>query len=313
MVRHLALASLASFALAAPLAARAQPVEVTFLYKLSSTTGVIPFHGLTVFHEPTGNETVVVGGGRVHIFNSTGMELYSFGDDPALGGIVAATPVDGGDFLLLSYVGDEAPSIIVANFRGEFKRRIEPKGIPAEVPQTFRATGIGWAKDRVYLVDQGGMRLVVLDMEGKFVAFHDLGKLCDVANQRADNGVKGFRVAPSGDFLFTVQPLFKAYVLKPSGELLAFGQRGSAPGKLNVITGIATDENGYYYVADILKSAVIVFDKDFRYVKEFGYRTNKPGALFAPVDLVAGGGKVWVSQFAKKGVSVFAVKPLGGP
>ncbi len=312
MPRAIALLVLAA-ALAAPGGVRAQPVDVSFLYKLSATTGVIPFHGMSVDYDPQTGEVIVVGGNRVHIFNPAGMETFSFGEDESLGSIVGAAPTFEGDYVLLSLVGDEAPGVIVANFRGEFKRRIEPKGIPAEVPQTFRATGIGWAKDRIYLVDQGGMRLVVLDMEGKFVAFHDLGKLCDVANQRADNGVKGFRVAPSGDFLFTVQPLFKAYVLKPSGELLAFGQRGSAPGKLNVITGIATDENGYYYVADILKSAVIVFDKEFRYVKEFGYRTNKPGALFAPVDLVAGGGKLWVSQFAKKGVSVFAVKPLGGP
>jgi DNA-binding beta-propeller fold protein YncE len=313
LARHLALATLASLALAAPLAARAQPVEVSFLYKLSSTTGVIPFHGLTVFHEPTGNETVVVGGGRVHIFNPTGMELYSFGDDPQLGGIVAATPVDGGDFLLLSYTGDEAPSIVLANFRGEFKARIDPKGLPDDVPRPFRPSAIGWAQGKIYLADLAGMRVVKLDMEGNFVALHDLGALCDVADKRTDNGVKGFRVAPNGDILFTVQPLFRAFILKANGDLQSFGVRGSAPGKFNIITGIARDDRGYTYVVDILKSAVIVFDKDFRFVKEFGYRGNRPGSLIAPVDIAAGDGKVFVSQFARKGVSVFAVKVLGAP
>jgi hypothetical protein len=313
MKRRLALASLAALALAAPLAAPAQPVEVSFLYKLSSTTGVIPFHGLSVFYEPAGKETVVVGGGRVHIFNPTGMEVYSFGEDPQLGGIVSAVPMDDGDFLLLSYVGEEAPSVVVANYRGEFKTRIDPKGLPSDVPQPYRPSSIAWSPGRIYLTDLAGMRVVVLDMEGRFVAFHDLGKLCDVADKRADNGIKGFRVAPDGDILFTVQPLFRAFVLKPDGRLLSFGVRGSAPGKFNIITGIARDERGYHYVADILKSAVLVFDKNFRFVKEFGYRGGRPGSLVAPVDIAAGDGKVFVSQFAKKGVSVFEVKVLDAP
>jgi DNA-binding beta-propeller fold protein YncE len=215
--------------------------------------------------------------------------------------------------VLLGAVGEEAATVTVANFRGEFKRRVVLRELPAEVPRPFRANAMGWAKGRIYLADLGGMRVVVTDMDGSVVAFHDLAKLCDVEKTRTDNGVKGFRVAPNGDILFTVQPLFRAYVLKPSGELLAFGQRGSAPGKFNVITGIASDERGYYYVADILKSAVLVFDKQFRWVKEFGYRTDKPGAIVAPVDVAAGGGKVYVSQFAKRGVSVFDVKVLDAP
>ena len=299
--------------LAAPQAVWAQPVDVSFLYKLSSTTGVIPFHGLAVAYDPSGKETIVVGSGRVHIFNPSGMEVYSFGDDPALGGIVAAAPTDSGDFVLLAQTGDASPQILVANFRGEFQGRIEPKGLPEAVPKPFRASTIAWAKGNIYLADLGGMRVLVVGMDGAFVAFHDLAVLCEVADKRVDYGVKGFRVATNGDILFTVQPLFRAFVLRTSGELIGFGQRGSAPGKFNVITGIASDEWGYYYVADILKSAILVFDKNFRWVKEFGYRGGKPGSIIAPVDLAAGGGKVFVSQFARKGVSVFEVKVLDVP
>jgi len=306
-----ALALLAVLAL--PGVARAQPVDVKFLYKFSSTTGIIPFHGMNVSYDPQGNETIVVGGSRVHIFNPSGMETFVFGDDPTLGSVTAAAVTDEGDFVLLGVGEGESSSIVLANFRGEAKRRIDPKGLSVEVPQPFRANAMGWAKGRIYLADLAGMRLLVIDMDGNFVAYHDLAKLCEVADKRADNGVKGFRVAPNGDVLFTVQPLFKAFILKPSGELVAFGQRGSAPGKFNVITGIATDERGYIYVADILKSAIIVFDPQLRYVKEFGYRSGKPGAIVSPVDVAAGGGKLYVSQFARQGVSVFEVKVLEAP
>lgn len=312
LIRQLAIAA-SMLALAVPAVARAQMVDVSFLYKLSSTTGVIPFHGLNVSYDPKGKETLVVGSGRVTIFNPTGMEIFSFGDDPELGSIVGAAPTDDGDFVLLSIGRGEAPGIVLANFRGEFKGLVEPKGLPAQVPQPFRANAIGWAQGHVYLADLAGMRVVVLGMDGAFVAFHDLAKLCDVADKRVDNGVKGLRVAENGDILFTVQPMFRAFVLSPDGVLRSFGVKGSAPGKFNIVSGIARDERGYYYVTDILKSAVLVFDKEFRWVKEFGYRSAKPGGIFAPVDVAAGDGKVFVSQFAKKGVSVFEVKVLDAP
>ena len=312
MNRKLAIA-LSVLALAAPAAARAQLVDVSFLYKLSSTTGVIPFHGFAVSYDPTGRETLVVGSGRVTIFNPTGMEIFSFGDDPELGSIVGVAPTDDGDFVLLSHGKEEGPSVVLANYRGEFKRLIEPKDLPPKVPRPFLANAIGWAQGRVYLADLGGMRVVVIGMDGAFVAFHDLAELCEVSDKRTDHGVRGFRVAPNGDILFTVQPLFRAFVLSQDGTLKSFGVRGSAPGKFNIVAGIARDERGYYYVTDLLKSAVLVFDKDFRWVKEFGYRGAKPGSIFAPVDIAAGDGKVYISQFAKKGVSVFEVKVLDAP
>ena len=298
--------------LAAPAMAHAQPIDASFLYKLSTTTGVIPSNGLYVNFDPQTKETLLFGDGRVRVFNRTGMEVFSFGDDPETGGIVAAAATEDGDFLLLSYFED-GPALVRANFRGELKQRFGITGLPPEIPQPFRPNGMGYARERIYVVDLGQMRLVVLDAEGKFVAYHDLAKLCEVQEKRADNGVKGYRVAPNGDFLFTVQPLFKAFVLSTDGTFQSFGTKGSAPGKFNIVSGIAVDEKGYYYVTDILKSAVLVFDKSFRWLKEFGYRGMKPGSLFAPVDVATGDGKVFVSQYARKGVSVFEVKVLEAP
>jgi DNA-binding beta-propeller fold protein YncE len=294
-------------ALSAPAVARAQLADANFLYKLSTMTGTIRSNGVSVSFDPGTKETILFGDGRVRIFNPSGMEIFSFGDDPDLGAIVAAASTEEGDFILLSYF-ETQPALIRANFRGEPKKKIDITGLPEEIPQPFRPNGMGYGKQRVYLIDLAAMRLVVVDPGGKFLAFHDLAKICEVEDKRVDNGVKGFRVAPNGDFLFTVQPLFKAYVLAPDGTFRAFGTKGSAPGKFNIVTGIAVDERGNYYVADILKSAVLIFDKNFRWLKEFGYRGNKPSNIIAPVDLAVGDGKLYVSQFARKGVSVFEIK-----
>ena len=270
--RRLAIA-LAALLLAAPGVARAQLVEVSFLYKLSSTTGVIPFHGLNVSYDPlrrrrrwwsaaAGSPSSIPPGWRSSPSGKTPTSAASSAPHPRATGTSCCSPT----------TRPAVPAVVVANFRGEFKRRIEPRGLPAELPMPFLANAIGWAQGNVYLADLGGMRVVVLGMDGSFVAYHDLAKLCDVEKNRTDNGLKGFRVASNGDILFTVQPLFRAFVLQTDGVLQGFGVRGSAPGKFNIVSGIARDERGYYYVSDILKSAVLVFDKNFRWVKEFGYR-----------------------------------------
>jgi hypothetical protein len=95
--------------------------------------------------------------------------------------------------------------------------------------------------------------------------------------------------------------------MSPAGEIRGFGQKGSAPGKFNIVGGITRDDAGNFYVADLLKSAILVFDPELRFVKEFGYRGSAPGSLAAPEEIVAAGEKLFVSNRGRKGVSVFRV------
>jgi hypothetical protein len=61
-------------------------------------------------------------------------------------------------------------------------------------------------------------------------------------------------------------------------------------------------------VADRLKSAVLIFDKNFKFVREFGYRGSKPDNLAGPRDLgLDAEGRLYVSQLASRGVSVFKI------
>ena len=65
---------------------------------------------------------------------------------------------------------------------------------------------------------------------------------------------------------------------------------------------------GYIYVADRLRSVVLVFDPSFRFQTEFGYRGDRPSSLIVPDDLaIDGKGNVYVGQAANRGVSVFRV------
>jgi hypothetical protein len=72
------------------------------------------------------------------------------------------------------------------------------------------------------------------------------------------------------------------------------------------VKGIARDDMGNYLVVERLRAVVMVFDKEFRFLKEFGYRGSKPENLIWPSDVAVGNsGKYFVTQVMNRGVSVF--------
>jgi hypothetical protein len=73
-----------------------------------------------------------------------------------------------------------------------------------------------------------------------------------------------------------------------------------------VVAGIVKDSRGDYLVVDKLKCAVMVFDKDFNFLTQFGYRGSRPGNLIAPDDIaIDNNDRIYVTQAARRGVSVF--------
>jgi hypothetical protein len=250
----------------------------------------------------------------VRIFNENGMEIYNFGEDSDLGNInIIHLAVDqDGNILLLSYKWEpKGPtySIIRCNFRGEVISRFEPHNLPSDF-STFRPNRIIYREDRLYLVDKNQMKVVVTDVNGSYLDGYDLAALLGFSERkRAETGIAGFTVDRDGNILFTIPVQFQAYRLSPDRKISSFGQRGSAPGKFNIVGGIASDDKGYLYLTDTLKCVVMVFDKDFKFLKEFGYRGFGPANLIAPMELtVDNRGRIYVSQSARRGVSVFQVK-----
>jgi hypothetical protein len=282
--------------------------DVTYLYNLSTNFGPVPASNVQLSYDREHKELYITGDGPVRVFNDNGMETYAFGEDPEVGYVLSVASLEGGDLVALTTNagGSNRIGLVRCTFRGEFRALIEPRGVPAEfagmIPTVLRYQG-----GKIYLADLGGMRVLVLDAEGNYVAGYDVAALMKETAHRNDLGLRGFNVDREGNVLFTIQPAFSAYTMAPNGEIRGFGQKGSAPGKFNIVGGIARDDAGNYYVTDILKSAVLVFDKDLQWRKEFGYRGGRPSSLAAPEDLVAVGDRVFVSSRAQRGVSVFRV------
>lgn len=298
---------------AAPSVCPAGSVKASYLYKLSNFSGPVPYQCATVFLDRKTDDIFVIDSEHaVTVFNGTGMEIYRFGDGGALGVITDGAVDDDGNILLLSkrVVGPNAAnhSILRCNFRGDLLARIDLENLPTGF-SGFGPDRLVFKDGRLYLAEMGAMKVAVIDDSGRFIRGYDLIELFDEdERKKLDTGMFGFCVDNQGNLLFTVPGFFKAFRLSPDGKLARFGSSGSGPGKFGIISGIAADDRGLYYVSDRLRSVVIVFDSDLRFQAEFGYFGYRDSNLIAPAGVeVSGDGEVYVAQAGRRGVSVFRI------
>ena len=315
-MKHLPIKNLSSLATAAVvlllLSSTNAPaaINASYLYTFSDFTGRIPYTWPGLSSDQTRGEIYVINQGTVSIFNSVGMEIYRFGNDQALGNIIDVATEQDGNILVLSSRWDprgNVLSVLRCNYRGELKDTVELKGLPQEFSK-FRPNRLVYRNGKIYLADFMDRKIVVTDSSGTFVDGYDVGALL-VKEDKPDskNEMVGFNVDRDGSMLFTVPTLFAAFRMSLDHKVDSFGTPGSLDGKFNVVGGIASDDKGFIYVADILKSVVMVYDKDFKFQMQFGHRGTDRGSLTAPQQLEVMNDKIFVNQAKNQGVSVFRI------
>jgi DNA-binding beta-propeller fold protein YncE len=284
-------------------------VETSFLYRLSNFSGPIPYNWANVAVDEERNEIYVLDHQErdITLFNDSGMEFYRFGDGGSLGTAVDAAIDKDGNILVLSTARS---NVLVAkyNFRGDPIGQLALKNVPPDF-SSFLPDRMIYRQELLYLLDSRGLRVAVTDANGLFQNGYDLGSLAGIKeNERDGTDIGGFSIDSEGNMLFTIPVKFAAFVFFPDGEIIKFGKPGGAPGKFNNIGGIVADDRGYYYVADKLKSAILVFDKDLKFQLEFGYRGFRPENLNSPKELALDSeGRLYVSQLGNRGISVFQI------
>jgi hypothetical protein len=278
-----------------------------FLYDLSDFTGKILYSSSRIRVDSPSGEIYVLYENTLKVFNRVGMEIFHFGEDLDVGQIVDLAVDRNGDVLLLT-VKDSKQVLVQCNYRGEPISVIELKNLPPEF-SGFVANRLVSHEGSLYLASLLGMKVVVADPEGNFKKGYDLIPLLELKeSDRLNMEVLGFNVDRNGNILFTIPVLFKAFILSNDGRISWFGKEGGAPGRFNIVSGIARDNKGNFLVVDRLKCAVLVFDKDFNFVTQFGSRGLRPGNLIAPDDIaIDNDDKVYVTQGNKRGVSVFKI------
>ncbi|MBE0568708.1 MAG: hypothetical protein IH577_03405 [Deltaproteobacteria bacterium] len=307
---------LAAFLFLAPFPAQGSAeVKSTFLYSLAAFHGKIPYGDVRIRVDRIRDEVYVVDRGVIRVFNESGMEFFWFGDNPEFGSIFDLAVDENGDLFLLS-LDQSLPDtpkyfLIQCNYRGDVKEKRTVTDLPPEFDR-FVPTYLFYRDGEFIFLSNSQMRVVVTDRNGVFRRGYDLAKIVEVPEKdRPTTEIFGFNLDPEGNMLFTVPVLFRAFVVSPDGKVAgSFGKAGSAPGMFGVVSGIAKDDQGNYLVVERLRSVVMIFDKEFRFLMEFGYRGGKPGNLIRPNEVAVGNaGKLYVTQLRNRGVSVFTVTP----
>jgi hypothetical protein len=281
------------------------PVRGAFLYNLSNFTGAIRSDMSRVVVDKERSEIYTLYQNNLRIFNQYGMEIYRFGEDLDLGHIVDVAVDKNGGILLLAYKKSGC-EIIQCNYRGEPKSTITLKNLPAEF-SNFSPSRMVSQDGNLYFASPIELKIVVADDQGNFKKGYDLFPLLELEEKdRGSVEIFGFSLDKEGNILVTIPVLFRACILSPDGKLTSFGKPGSTSGRFNIVAGIVRDSKGNYLVVDKLKCAVMVFDNNFKFVTQFGYRGYKPGNLIIPDDIaIDSGDTIYVTQAASRGISVF--------
>jgi DNA-binding beta-propeller fold protein YncE len=281
-------------------------VSASYLYTLSNFTGILPVSWVAISVDEPRDEVYVIPGQAVKIFNNTGMEVYSFNEAGDIAGVVDVAVDDEGSIILLSNAQRE---IIRCNYRGEPIAKMELKNLPPAFAG-FSPNRVFFRKGSFYFASLGSLQVIVTDRAGLVKDSYDIASLIDLDEKdRKDADIVGFSVDQEGNILFTMPIIAKAGVLSPDKHVRFFGQPGSTAGKFGVVGGIAADASGkFILVSDTLRCVVMVFDMNFKFQTEFGFRGLEPDNLIGPMQLaVDNKNRLYVAQLRNRGVSVYQI------
>lgn len=294
-----------------PLSAGSAILGESYAYNLANFNGLVLTQWANVYVDKDREEAYVVSSETrdIRIFDKNGMEVYVFGDDGHFG-YVADLTVDGdGNIIVISKKRALISDVIRCNYRGQPIAKIKLKNLPDGF-SGFNPDRIVYGIGKLYFAEVSRLKIVVTDMNGVFERGFDIAPMIKVADSKRDeNEMTGFNVDKDGNILFTISVTFQAYKLFPDGTLDSFGKSGGGPGAFGVAAGITSDRDGNIYVADKLRCVVLVFDGNFTFLREFGYRGNQPKNLVVPNDIdIDKNGKLYISQGGSRGISVYKMQ-----
>jgi hypothetical protein len=307
---YCALLVVLTLALGGARATSASAVRAHWLHNLSDFSGPLPYPTVRLHVDQAHDETYVIDQGTIRIFNRSGMAVHEFAFD-ALAASVRDLAVDeAGNILLLTWdfsrPGQPVWSIERCDYRGDRIAALAVTELPAPWSE-LRPERLLYRDRRVTLLGRSQMLAVRLDPGGSFEQGYDLRQLAEASVKEHPNAeIFGFDLSPSGEMLFTIPEMFRAFIVAPDGSVRDFGKAGSGAGKFGIVSGITADDHGHYLVSDRLRRVVMVFDHDLAFRGEFGGRSL--AVPFRPVRAAAGpDGQVYVTQSGRHGVAVFSL------
>ena len=283
-------------------------VKSTFLYSLANFHGKVPYSDVRVRVDRARDEVYVVERGIIRVFNKTGMEFYLFGDNPELESIYDLAVDEKGGFpaVIVQLYPPRRPEIFPHPLQlpGRCEGETDSDGAGLSIFSRFFPNYMFYRDGKFLFLGSSSMQVVVTDRNGVFQNGYNLADILEIPEKdRPDTEIFGFSLDAEGNMLFTVPVLFKAYVVTPEENW-----RGLREGRLRTRAVRNRQRHRQGRPGELPRggapsqAVVMVFDKDFRFVQEFGYRGDKPANLIRPNELAIGNaGKIYVTQFEEPG------------
>jgi hypothetical protein len=215
-----------------------------------------------------------------------------------------------GNILMLVFAaGAGGPSTEWSLLRADFRGRPMNKLVldrPGEI-EGFLPNRLLIRSGKIWLLGQGQMRAACFLPTGRLERVLDLAELAGLPPEERGNAeVSGLDVGANGTVVFAVPVQFQVHAIDPGGAVRSFGRSGSAAGNFGVLGDVALDEEGNVFLSDRQRGVVMVFDGEFRFLRETDRAGNRewlarPGAL-----ALDPAGRLYVSQVRDRGVAVFS-------
>lgn len=243
----------------------------------------------------TSRGIALLGDGTLYSLDNDGRLVAYSADGVYLGSIPLPLPENFGRYFSLTSFGPGAGRLAVAveggpvcllDGEGAVERRIG-----ADLDPPLRARAVAAQGDLIYVLDDGLQAVRILDLEGR-----ETGR---VGAGRIRRGT-GLAVGADGRIAVTDPLTYRVLSFEPDGRpAVEFGTPGGADGKFSIITGIAVDSAGRFWVIDLTKRAIQVFDSTGAFLKIV--------PVPAPCAIAVAEGRLYVASASLPGIVVFEV------
>ncbi|MBI3754074.1 MAG: hypothetical protein HY266_08560 [Deltaproteobacteria bacterium] len=240
--------------------------DIRYIKGIDGKASGLPFQGIAaIFLDSRRDELYIADDGnrRIVVTDSQGTFLYQFGYDNAkIKGSLSTIVVDKKGAIYVPQ-GDR---VSLLNYKGDYTMDMDFSEVPSHDHMLIRAMAID-NDGCIYIADGAMGRIIVLDSDRKFLyQFFISGKPKGIDIQAMDVGDSKVYLLHPQSFLVTIFD-------KKKGEKSGyFGFMGESEGGFSMPADIKIDGKGRLVVVDGNRGAVIFFDKNGKFIFEFGGR-----------------------------------------
>jgi len=167
--------------------------------------------------------------------------------------------------------------------------------------KALRPTGISIVQNKLYVVDTGKHKIIILDMSGNYVG--------EFGQRGSGDGEFNYPIQIGGrDTLCVVDALnYRVQLFSPDGKFVrSFGRQGNAIGRFASPKALALDSDGDIYVTDALMDNFQIFNMQGQLLLSVGQNGTHDGEFMTPSGIaIDAQDRVYIVDTLNRRVQIF--------